>query len=47
MFRHVRLLLFVTVAFVGGVVYERNAHRDRCLDAGGRVEMDLCEGWRK
>lgn len=47
MLRPVRLFFFVTVAFVVGVVYERNAHRDRCLDAGGRVEADLCEGWQK
>ncbi len=47
MFGLIRLAIFVLVAFVTGVFYERNAHKDRCLDAGGRVVASLCEGGQR
>ncbi|MFD3190023.1 hypothetical protein ACFMPD_07080 [Sedimentitalea sp. HM32M-2] len=47
MFGLIRLAIFVLLAFVTGVFYERSAHTDRCLDAGGRVTGGLCEGGQR
>lgn len=47
MFRLIRLVLFVLIAFVAGVLFERSARADRCLDAGGRMnDAGFCEGMR-
>ncbi|GGH37047.1 hypothetical protein SAMN05444007_10971 [Cribrihabitans marinus] len=47
MFGLLRLPILVLIAFVAGMFYERNAHTDRCLDAGGRVVDDLCQGGQR
>ncbi|MCT4556706.1 MAG: hypothetical protein N4A61_01475 [Pelagimonas sp.] len=45
MFRLIRFALILPVVFVAGMLFERNAHADRCLDLGGQVKSDLCRGW--
>jgi len=44
MFRLIRLVLFVALAFVGGVLYERNAAREVCLAGGATWERGTCYG---
>lgn len=44
MFRLIRTILLVGVAFVVGVSYERNAVRTACLDGGGTWERGACYG---
>lgn len=44
MFRPVRLILFVAIAFVIGVFYERLQHSERCTNAGGSISQNLCMG---
>jgi hypothetical protein len=44
MFRPIRTLILLLLAFVSGVFFERLNHTDRCLDRGGMVLDDLCFG---
>ena len=44
MFRPVRTLLFIFLAFVVGVFYERNQQAKKCLDRGGRMVDGICYG---
>lgn len=44
MLRPVRTLVMLLVAFVAGLLYERNLQTDRCLDRGGHMSQGLCEG---
>ena len=43
-FRPVRTLLIIFVAFLIGVLYERNQQADKCLDRGGQVVDGMCYG---
>ncbi|MEX0320003.1 MAG: hypothetical protein AB3N21_18755 [Ruegeria sp.] len=47
MFRPIRFVLLIAIAFIVGVFYERNAHGERCAQAGGRVVSNLCEGGQR
>ncbi len=42
MFRLIRLVIFVMLAFVTGVFYERLGASERCTAAGGTMEDGLC-----
>jgi hypothetical protein len=42
MFRPVRTLLLVLVAFAAGIFFERNAQREACLGLGGTYAGGLC-----
>ncbi|MEN8891855.1 hypothetical protein [Planktotalea arctica] len=44
MFRLIRLPIMFGVAFVLGVMSERNAALDKCLDAGGVMTSGVCRG---
>ena len=44
MFRPVRTLFLVLLAYLSGVFVERFNHSDRCLDRGGMVSDGLCIG---
>ena len=46
LFRPIRTIVLIGAAFLGGVVYEKSSHADRCLNAGGSVKTGLCEGAR-
>ncbi|WP_177170690.1 MULTISPECIES: hypothetical protein [Lentibacter] len=46
LFRPIRTIVLIGAAFLGGVVYEKSSHADRCLNAGGNVKTGLCEGAR-
>lgn len=47
MFRLIRLVFFVSLAFVAGMIYETQSNTvqiDRCLDIGGQWnEIGFCE----
>lgn len=45
MFRLIRLILILPVVFVAGMLFERNAQSERCVERGGQVADDLCRGW--
>lgn len=47
MFRLIRFLIVLFATFVGGILFERNAHADNCLDRGGHVVKGICIGARK
>jgi len=42
MFGLVRLVIFAAVAFVAGVLYERNNASEACKAAGGQYARGLC-----
>jgi hypothetical protein len=42
MFRPIRSLIFILIAFTMGVFYERSEQSDRCLDRGGAMSGPLC-----
>jgi ribose/xylose/arabinose/galactoside ABC-type transport system permease subunit len=44
MFRPVRFLIVVLLAFLAGVLFERSNTSDRCTAAGGRMDAGLCRG---
>ncbi|MGZ2259165.1 hypothetical protein [Roseobacter sp. A03A-229] len=44
MFRPIRTLMLVLVAFLAGLFVERANHRDSCLDRGGAMSEGLCIG---
>lgn len=44
LFRPIRTLILLGIVFVAGVLYERAMMKDRCLDAGGAVQGNLCAG---
>ncbi|MFL2786305.1 MAG: hypothetical protein ACJZ87_07520 [Paracoccaceae bacterium] len=43
LFRPIRLLIFLGIAFVAGIIYERQSASERCEEAGGRYVNELCE----
>lgn len=47
MFRLLRFLFLLGAMFVAGIIFERNAHADNCLDRGGKVERGICIGARE
>ena len=44
MFRLIRTILLIGVAFVVGVFYERNNVHTVCLEGGGNWERGVCYG---
>lgn len=44
MFRPVRTIIMLLVTFVAGVLFERAAQKDQCLDRGGALSEGLCIG---
>ncbi len=44
MFRLIRLPILFGVAFIFGVLSERNAALDKCRDAGGTMKSGVCRG---
>lgn len=44
LFRPFRTLFIILIAFVAGVIYERQSHTDRCLDLGGSIQNGFCLG---
>lgn len=44
LFRPIRTLILLGIAFIAGVLYERFSMEDRCLDAGGAMQRNLCAG---
>ncbi len=44
MFRPIRSLMLITVAFLAGIFFERANQRDTCLDRGGAISEGLCIG---
>ena len=44
MFRLIRLPIMFGAAFVFGVLSERNAALDKCVDAGGSMKSGICRG---
>lgn len=43
LFRPIRTIVIVTIAFVAGMVYERSNANERCLNAGGTQINGICE----
>lgn len=44
MFRIIRALILVLVAFVAGLLFERSEARTACEDAGGVMQGGICRG---
>lgn len=44
MFRLIRLLILVTVAFVAGMLYERDGRQAICAGGGGLWIENICVG---
>lgn len=44
MFGIVRLVILCLIAFVAGVLFERQAQAERCLAAGGLWTSRVCQG---
>lgn len=44
MFRLIRSIILVLIAFVAGLLYERSEVRTACQDAGGVVQGGICRG---
>lgn len=45
MFKLIRLILFVLLAFVAGQLYERSQVSERCTALGGKMDAGLCKGY--
>ncbi len=44
MFKLIRLAIFIMIAFVAGVMFERSAVSERCQQAGGDINSDgICQ----
>ncbi|WP_168797810.1 hypothetical protein [Aliishimia ponticola] len=44
MFRLIRTIIFVIIAFAAGLLTERSQVASACTDAGGEVRDGLCRG---
>ena len=44
MFKPIRLLFLMLLAFVAGLLFERNATSEKCSQAGGQMDAGLCRG---
>lgn len=44
LFHPFRLILIVGGGFVAGLLYERSAMNDRCIERGGSVDRGTCVG---
>ncbi|MDW4497295.1 hypothetical protein R5H30_04825 [Sulfitobacter sp. D35] len=44
MFRPIRTLALIGIAFVAGVLYERASDSQSCTDRGGEMSERLCLG---
>jgi len=44
MFRLVRLVVLVMIAFLAGLLLERSQQGERCIAAGGDMRAGLCVG---
>lgn len=47
MFKLIRLIIFVLLAFVAGQFYERSETSERCKALGGDMDSGLCKGISK
>jgi len=47
MFRPIRTLFLIGLAFLGGVFFERNTAREACLEAGATWDTASCYGLEK
>lgn len=43
LFRPIRVILLIAIAFAAGMVYASLTARQACTDAGGRFEGGFCE----
>ena len=43
LFRPIRLLLLLGIAFVVGILYERNEAKIKCVAHGGKIFDGMCE----
>jgi len=44
MFRIIRLVVLCLIAFVAGILFERQAHGERCTAKGGTMTGPICTG---
>ena len=44
MFRIIRLVVLCLIAFVAGILFERQAHGERCTAQGGAMNGPICTG---
>lgn len=44
MFRIIRLVVLCLIAFVAGILFERQAQGERCRDHGGTMNGTTCVG---
>ena len=44
MFRLIRTLILVMIAFVAGLLFERSQAAEACVAAGGTMAAGLCKG---
>jgi hypothetical protein len=44
MFKLIRLMIFVLLAFVAGQFYERSQNSECCATLGGDMDAGLCKG---
>jgi len=44
MFGLIRTVVLVLIAFVGGLMFERNQAADACITAGGTQTSGICRG---
>lgn len=44
MFRIIRLVVLCLISFVAGILFERQAHGDRCVAKGGTMTGAICTG---
>ncbi len=47
MFRPIRTLVFMSLVFLAGIVFERYQHTQRCVAAQGIAQDGLCRGLRR
>ncbi|MEM9577359.1 MAG: hypothetical protein AAF999_10140 [Pseudomonadota bacterium] len=44
MFKPIRMLVLILIAFLAGVLFERHNTSEKCGAAGGRIDAGLCRG---
>ncbi|MDW3224514.1 MAG: hypothetical protein R8G34_16820 [Paracoccaceae bacterium] len=44
MFRPIRTLILIGIAFVSGIIFARELQRDTCIDRGGEMSDGICLG---
>ena len=43
MFRLIRFILFIGIAFLAGILYERSGNVEECRELGGNFLNGICE----